>query len=98
MLGPTGSGVLCGRLERWERLEPTRGGSEMIKEGWIDRARWNDLPWRFEPGTPSIPEAVGLTAALQYLEKRGMERVGAHEKALAHPSLERPGALPAVRV
>ena len=98
MLGPTGIGVLYGRLERWERLEPTRGGSEMIKEVWIDRARWNDLPWRFEPGTPSIAEAVGLTAAIEYLEKLGMERVAEHEKALARQSLEGLAAVPGVRV
>src|SRR5206468_2282923 len=52
MLGPTGIGVLYGRRSLLERLEPGRGGSEMIKEVWIDHAQWNDLPWRFEPGTP----------------------------------------------
>jgi cysteine desulfurase / selenocysteine lyase len=54
MLGPTGIGVLWGRRAVLDALEPTRGGGEMIKEVWIDRARWNDLPWRFEPGTPPI--------------------------------------------
>ena len=83
MLGPTGIGILYGRREILERLEPTRGGSEMIKEVWIDRAQWNDLPWRFEPGTPPIAEAVGLTAAIEYLEKLGMERVAEHERELA---------------
>src|SRR3989442_4212088 len=83
MLGPTGIGVLWGRRERLEVLPPTRGGGEMIKEVWIDRAQWNDLPWRFEPGTPPIAEAVGLTAAIEYLEKLGMERVREHEQALA---------------
>ena len=53
MLGPTGIGVLWGRRAVLDALEPTRGGGEMIKEVWIDRARWNDLPWRFEPGTPA---------------------------------------------
>src|SRR5262245_26582644 len=56
MLGPTGIGVLWGRRDALERLEPTRGGGEMIKEVWVDRAEWNDLPWRFEPGTPPIAE------------------------------------------
>ena len=78
MLGPTGIGVLYGRREVLERMEPGRGGSEMIKEVWIDHAQWNDLPWRFEPGTPPIAEAVGLTAAIEYLEKLGMERVSEH--------------------
>src|SRR3989442_1463660 len=65
MLGPTGIGVLYGRREVLEALEPGRGGSEMIKEVWIDRAQWNDLPWRFEPGTPPIAEAVGFSAAIE---------------------------------
>jgi cysteine desulfurase/selenocysteine lyase len=88
MLGPTGIGVLWGRREILDRFEPTRGGGEMIKEVWIDRAQWNDLPWRFEPGTPPIAEAVGLTAAIEYLEKLGMERVTEHERALTSQAIE----------
>jgi len=88
MLGPTGIGVMYGRRAVLDSLEPGRGGSEMIKEVWIDRAQWNDLPWRFEPGTPPIAEAVGLTAAIEYLEKVGMERVGEHERALTRQTLE----------
>ena len=84
MLGPTGIGVMYGRRSVLDSLEPGRGGSEMIKEVWIDHAQWNDLPWRFEPGTPPIAEAVGLTAAIEYLEKLGMDRVGEHEHALTH--------------
>ncbi len=98
MLGPTGIGVLYGRQELLERLEPTRGGGEMIKEVWIDRAQWNDLPWRFEPGTPPIAEAVGLTAAIEYLEKLGMERVAEHERALTRRALEGLAAIPGVTV
>jgi cysteine desulfurase/selenocysteine lyase len=98
MLGPTGIGVLWGRHEVLDRLEPGRGGSEMIKEVWIDHAQWNDLPWRFEPGTPPIAEAVGLTAAIEYLEKLGMERVRDHEQALAQQALEALAAIPDVTV
>jgi cysteine desulfurase / selenocysteine lyase len=98
MLGPTGIGVLWGRRAALEALEPTRGGGEMIKEVWIDRARWNDLPWRFEPGTPPIAEAVGLTAAIEYLEKLGMERVAEHERALARQTVELLQAVPGVAV
>jgi cysteine desulfurase/selenocysteine lyase len=98
MLGPTGIGVLWGRQAALEVLEPTRGGGEMIKEVWIDRARWNDLPWRFEPGTPPIAEAVGLTAAIEYLEKLGMERVAEHERALARQTVELLQAVPGVTV
>ena len=98
MLGPTGIGVLYGRRALLERLEPGRGGSEMIKEVWIDRAQWNDLPWRFEPGTPPIAEAVGLTAAIEYLEKLSMERVTEHERGLARQCVTALAAIPGVRV
>jgi cysteine desulfurase/selenocysteine lyase len=98
MLGPTGLGVLYGRREILEDLEPARGGSEMIKEVWIDHARWNDLPWRFEPGTPPIAEAVGFTAALEYLEKLGMERVAEHEATLTRQAMEALAAIPGVTV
>jgi cysteine desulfurase / selenocysteine lyase len=98
MLGPTGLGVLYGRHEVLEGLEPTRGGSEMIKEVWIDRARWNDLPWRFEPGTPPVAEAVGLTAAIEYLEKLGMDRVAENERALTHQALQALSGIDRVRV
>ena len=98
MLGPTGIGVLYGRRAVLDALEPGRGGSEMIKEVWIDHAQWNDLPWRFEPGTPPIAEAVGLTAAIEYLEKIGMDRVAEHEGALAARTVKGLAALPGVRV
>jgi cysteine desulfurase / selenocysteine lyase len=98
MLGPTGIGVLYGRRPVLEALEPARGGSEMIKEVWIDRATWNDLPWRFEPGTPPIAEAVGLDAAIEYLEKLGMDRVREHTHALAVQAATQLAAIPGVRV
>ena len=88
MLGPTGIGVLYGRREALETLEPAWGGGEMIKEVWIDRAQWNDLPWRFEPGTPPIAGAVGLRAAVEYLAKLGMDRVAAHERELTARCLD----------
>jgi cysteine desulfurase/selenocysteine lyase len=89
MLAPTGIGVLYGRREVLERLEPAWGGGEMIKEVWIDHARWNDLPWRFEPGTPPVAGAVGLAAAVEYLGKLGMAEVAAHERSLAVLLLDR---------
>ncbi len=96
MLGPTGIGVLYGRREVLERLEPGLGGSEMIKEVWIDHAQWNDLPWRFEPGTPPIAEAVGLHAAVDYLDKLGMARVEAHERALGRLAIDALERIPGV--
>jgi cysteine desulfurase/selenocysteine lyase len=97
-LGPTGIGVLYGRRETLERIEPGLGGSEMIKEVWIDHAQWNDLPWRFEPGTPPIAEAVGLHAAVEYLDKLGMDRVSAHERDLVGRCLDALSGLPGVTV
>jgi cysteine desulfurase/selenocysteine lyase len=96
MLGPTGIGVLYGRRETLEGLEPGLGGSEMIKEVWIDHAQWNDLPWRFEPGTPPIAEAVGLHAAVEYLDKLGMARVEAHERELCRLTIEALETIPGV--
>ncbi|HEY7652928.1 MAG TPA: cysteine desulfurase [Methylomirabilota bacterium] len=96
MLGPTGIGVLYGRREVLERLEPAWGGGEMIKEVWIDHAQWNDLPWRFEPGTPPIAGAVGLHAAVEYLGKLGMSEVSAHEQALTAAAMEALARIPGV--
>ena len=98
MLGPTGIGVLYGRRGALERLEPAWGGGEMIKEVWIDHAQWNDLPWRFEPGTPPIAGAIGLHAAVEYLGKLGMECVHAHEQALTARCLDALARIPGVSV
>jgi cysteine desulfurase/selenocysteine lyase len=70
----------------------------MIKEVWIDHAQWNDLPWRFEPGTPPIAESVGLRAAIEYFEKLGMDRVAEHERALTRQTMEGLAAIPGVTV
>jgi cysteine desulfurase/selenocysteine lyase len=86
---PTGIGVLYGRREVMEPLEPFFGGSEIIREVWLDRATWNDLPWRFEPGTPPIAGAIGLGAALAYLEGLGLETVRRHDADLVGQALAR---------
>src|SRR5260370_551658 len=65
MLGPTGIGVLHGRREILERLEPAWGGGEMIKEVWIGHAQWNYPPWLFDPGTPPISGAAGYRRAVE---------------------------------
>ena len=70
----------------------------MIKEVWIDHAQWNDLPWRFEPGTPPIAGAVGLHAAVEYLGKLGMDRVHAHEQALTAQCLDALAPIPGVTI
>jgi len=89
--GPTGIGALYGRREVLEPLEPFFGGSEIIREVWPDRATWNDLPWRFEPGTPPIAGAIGLGAACDYLEGLGREAVRRHDALLVADALARLG-------
>jgi cysteine desulfurase/selenocysteine lyase len=86
---PTGIGVLYGRREVLEPLEPFFGGSEIIREVWLDRATWNDLPWRFEPGTPPIASAVGLGAAIDYVESLGRDELRRHDAALVGEALAR---------
>ena len=92
MLGPTGIGVLWGRMELLEAMPPFLGGGEMIREVTLDGFTPNELPWKFEAGTPPIAEAIGLGAAVDYLEAIGLERIGAHETALVSYALDRLGA------
>jgi len=98
MCGPTGIGVLYGRPELLEEMPPFLTGGGMINRVGLVEANWNDLPWKFEAGTPAIAEAVGLGAAVDYLSEVGMEAVWAHEQELAAYALERMAELPGVRV
>lgn len=98
MLGPTGIGVLYGRRELLEAMPPFLGGGEMIRTVTLTESTWNELPWKFEAGTMCIAEAVGLGAAVTYLEGLGMSNVFAHDKALAAYTMERLAELPGVRV
>ena len=82
MLGPTGIGVLYGRREILENMEPFLRGGEMVLEVWYDRATWNDLPMKFEAGTPNIADAIGFGAAVDYLNEIGMDNIRAHEVKL----------------
>ncbi len=79
MLGPTGSGGLWGKPEILERMEPFLGGGEMIREVWFDRATYNEVPFKFEAGTPNIAPSIGLGAAAEYLRGLGMDAVRRHE-------------------
>jgi cysteine desulfurase/selenocysteine lyase len=97
-VGPTGVGVLHGRRELLEAMEPFLTGGDMIASVDFQQATWNELPYKFEAGTPPIAEAVGLGAAVQYLEGLGMERVRAHEQGLTAYMLERLAEVPGLRV
>jgi cysteine desulfurase/selenocysteine lyase len=88
MLGPTGVGVLWAREELLDEMPPFLGGGEMIRDVRLDGFTTNDIPWKFEAGTPPIVEAVGLGAAVRYLEAIGMENIRAHEKALTRYAID----------
>lgn len=98
MLGPTGIGVLHGKRALLEEMPPFLGGGDMIKRVELGQSQWNDLPYKFEAGTPSIAEAVGFGVAIDYLERVGMENIHAHEVALTGYALERLAEVPGVRV
>ena len=89
MLGPTGIGVLWGRRELLEEMPPFMFGGEMILKVGLERSSWNELPWKFEAGTPDIAGAVGLGAAVDYLNKIGMENVRKHEIELCEYAIDR---------
>jgi cysteine desulfurase/selenocysteine lyase len=82
MLGPTGSGALWARRELLEAMPPFMAGGDMIREVHLRRSEWNDIPWKFEAGTPDIAAGIGLGAAADYLRALGMGRVREHERDL----------------
>lgn len=87
MLGPTGVGVLIGRNELLEEMEPFMGGGEMINKVSMQDATWNEIPWKFEAGTPKIAQVIGLGAAINYLMNIGLDKVHSHEQSLLHYAL-----------
>ncbi len=89
MCGPTGAGVLYGREDLLEEMPPFHGGGEMIREVWPDRATWNEIPYKFEAGTPNIAQAVGMGAAVDYVEALGLGAVREHEIELASYAMQR---------
>lgn len=89
MCGPTGVGVLYGKRELLEEMPPFMGGGDMIREVRMESSTWNDLPYKFEAGTPAIAEVIGLGAAVDYLNEVGMDWVQAHEQMLTSYALER---------
>ncbi|MSV68786.1 MAG: SufS family cysteine desulfurase [Actinobacteria bacterium] len=88
MMGPTGIGALWARRELLEEMPPFLGGGEMIRDVRKDGFTTNDVPWKFEAGTPAIAEAIGLGAAVDWLSAVGMENIASHERALTAYALE----------
>jgi len=89
MLGPMGSGALVAKPELLDAMPPYHGGGEMISRVWDDHSTYNKIPHKFEAGTPNVEGAVGLAAAIAYLERIGPERIAEHEQALAAAAIER---------
>ena len=87
MLGPTGIGVIWGKTEYLEEMDPFMGGGEMINTVTMESSTWNDIPYKFEAGTPNFAQAVGLGAAIDYLQNIGMDSIAAHEQKLTKYAL-----------
>jgi len=98
MCGPTGIGVLFGRKALLEAMPPFQGGGDMIKRVYLRKFTPNELPHKFEAGTPAIAEAVGFGAAVNYLTAVGMDTIAAHEQAIISYALERLEEIPGISV
>ena len=98
MLGPTGIGVLWARKELLKAMPPFMGGGDMIRSVHLRESEWNEIPHKFEAGTPNMAQAIALGVAVEYLSNLGMENVHAHERALAAYALDRLAAVPNLRI
>jgi len=96
MLAPPGSGVVWGRAELLEKMSPFMYGGDMISRVTVAKTSWNDLPWKFEAGTSAFVDAIGLGAAVDYLEAVGLDRIHEHEQALVAYALPKLRAIPGV--
>jgi len=98
MLAPMGIGGLWARRALLEEMDPFLGGGEMISDVWLDRATWNEVPWKFEAGTQNVGDAIALGAAIEYLERLGMDAVAAHEREITAYALGRLGEVPGLHL
>ncbi len=98
LYGPTGIGVLYGREELLDAMPPWQGGGDMIRTVSFEKSTYNDLPWKFEAGTPNISGAVGLAAAMDYVESLGQEAIAAHEQRLLSLASAAVGRIPGVEI
>ena len=98
LCGPTGIGILYGKAALLERMQPFKGGGDMILSVTFEKTTYNAIPYKFEAGTPPIAAAIGLGAALDYLSAIGMEKIAAHEHALLQYATEQVSQIPGVRI
>lgn len=98
MLAPMGIGVLYGKKEVLETMTPFLGGGDMIKSCSLIECSWNDLPWKFEAGTSNVEGAIGLSAAIDYLNSIGMEAIREHEEELTKYALDRMSEIKSIKI
>lgn len=98
MLGPTGIGILYGKRDLLEAMPPFMGGGDMIRTVSLRQSTWNDLPWKFEAGTPAIAEAIGLGAAVDYLNALGMQNVVRHEQEVTGYAMQQLQEIPGLTI
>ena len=98
MMGPTGVGVLYAKPELLEKMNPFMGGGEMIREVSMEKSTWNDIPWKFEAGTPNIAQVIGLGAAIDYLNEIGMQSIADYEKELLSYTKEKLQNIPGLSI
>ena len=96
--GPTGIGVLYGREELLAAMPPWQGGGDMILTVSFEKTTYNELPWKFEAGTPAIAAAIGLAAAMDYVESLGLERIAAHEQRLLEHATRELERIPGIEI
>jgi cysteine desulfurase/selenocysteine lyase len=98
MYGPTGTGILYGKKEWLEKMPPYQGGGEMIKEVTFAKTTWNDLPYKFEAGTPNIADTIAFKCAIDFINETGKENIAAHESDLLSYATKKMSELPKVRI
>ena len=98
MLGPTGIGALWGKIELLNEMDPFMGGGEMIETVTMESSTWNEIPYKFEAGTPNFAQAVGLGAAVDYLKTIGMSTIAEHEKTLTAYALNKINQIEGIRI
>ena len=98
MMGPTGVGVLYAKPELLEEMNPFMGGGEMIREVSMEKSTWNDIPWKFEAGTPNIAQVIGMGAAIDYINEIGLQSIADYEKELLSYTKEKLQNIPGLSI
>jgi cysteine desulfurase/selenocysteine lyase len=98
MYGPTGTGILYGKKDLLEKMPPYMGGGEMIKDVTFTKTTYNDLPYKFEAGTPNIADVIALNEAILFINELGKENIAAHENELLRYTVKKLSAIPSVKL